>query len=250
MDETTAPELSHPELPRWSWSAADLFLFFGFFCVSFVVLTTASVQIARIFRPGISLTDLSGELQILIQVVLNFVWVGFIFFLIKVVHHQPIRESLHWIPTSRYRKIGSIALGVLMSIAVSLASSLFLPTTPLPIEKLAESTRSLIFLAVFGMFLAPIMEEIMFRGFFFTAMCDLTSPRVAVPVTALLFALLHAPQLWGSWPAVGLIFVLGYVLSLARYRSNSLVPSFIIHTAYNSTLFGVSVIGALLERGK
>jgi len=243
-------ETSSPELPRWHWTAADLFLFIVFFGVSFVVLTSASLLIARIFRPGISLTDLPGEIQILIQVALNFVWVGFIFFLIKVVHHRPIRESLHWIPTSRYQKIGSIAIGILMSIAVSLASSLFLPSRQLPIEKLVESTRSLVFLAVFSMFLAPIMEEIMFRGFFFTAMCDLTSPRVAILATALLFALLHAPQLWGSWAAVGLIFVLGYVLSLARHRSNSIIPSFMIHTAYNSTLFGVSVLGALLEHGK
>jgi membrane protease YdiL (CAAX protease family) len=250
MDETPSPELLRAELPRWSWSAGDLFVFIGFFCVSLVVLPALSVAIAGIFRPGISLTDLPGEIQILIQAVLDFVWVGFIFFLIKVVHRQPIRESIHWIPTSRYRKLGLIALGVLMSVAVSLASSLFLPKTPLPIEKLAESTRSLVFLAMFGMFVAPIMEEIMFRGFFFTVLCDLTSPRVAVPVTALLFALLHAPQLWGSWAAVGLIFVLGYVLSLARHRTNSLIPSFIIHTAYNSTLFGVSVIGALLEHGK
>jgi membrane protease YdiL (CAAX protease family) len=44
--------------------------------------------------------------------------------------------------------------------------------------------------------------------------------------------------------------VLGFILSLARHRSNSLIPSFIIHTAYNSTLFGVSVIGALMQQRK
>jgi hypothetical protein len=245
MDATLAPEL-----PRQQWAVRDLIVFIAFFILTLFFVPAACVAIARIFRPGITVVELPGEVQILIQALLDFVWVGFIFFLIKVIHRRPIRESIHWIPSSRYRTGGLIALGALLSVAVSLTSSFFLPSTPLPIEKLAESTRSLTFLAVFGMFFAPLLEEIMFRGFFFTALNDLASPRLAVPCTALLFALLHAPQLWGSWAAVALIFVLGFILSLARHRSNSLIPSFIIHTAYNSTLFGVSVIGALLQQRK
>jgi len=245
MDVTLAPEL-----PRREWAFRDLFAFVGFFILSLFFVPAACVAIARIFRPGITVADFPGEIQILIQALLDFLWVGFIFVLIKVIHRRPIREAIHWIPSNRYRTGSLIALGAGLSIAVALTQSFFLPSTPLPIEKLAESTQSLIFLAVFGVFFAPILEEIMFRGFFFTVLNDLASPRLAVSCTALLFALLHAPQLWGSWAAVVLILVLGFILSMARHRSNSLIPSFIIHTAYNSTLAGFSVISALMQQRK
>jgi len=67
-----------------------------------------------------------------------------------------------------------------------------------------------------------------------------------VPSTAALFTLLHVPQLWGSWAGILLILLVGYVLSLVRDRTNSLIPSFIIHTAYNAMLFGVFALSTLL----
>ena len=72
---------------------------------------------------------------------------------------------------------------------------------------------------------------------------------IAVSVTAILFALLHLPQLWGSWAGVVLIFVVGYVLSYVRLRANSLIPSFIIHTSYNAMLFGVFALSTFVQKG-
>jgi membrane protease YdiL (CAAX protease family) len=46
-----------------------------------------------------------------------------------------------------------------------------------------------------------------------------------------------------------MIFVVGFVLSIIRQRSNSIVPSFIVHTAYNGMLFGAEALSALLQRG-
>jgi membrane protease YdiL (CAAX protease family) len=61
---------------------------------------------------------------------------------------------------------------------------------------------------------------------------------------------MHAPQLWPSLAGILLILAVGYVLSIVRERSNSLIPSFIVHTAYNSMLVGASAIGTLLQKGK
>ena len=58
---------------------------------------------------------------------------------------------------------------------------------------------------------AGLFEEIIFRGFLFKVLSDVRGPDAAVVVTAILFALLHLPQLWGSWAGVALIFgSLGY----------------------------------------
>src|SRR5205823_6304407 len=90
---------------------------------------------------------------------------------------------------------------------------------------------------------------IFFRGFLFRVLFDTRGARTAVSITAILFALLHVPQLWGSWAGVALIFVVGYVLSLVRWRTNSLIPSFIIHTSYNAMLFGVFALSTFVQKG-
>ncbi len=61
----------------------------------------------------------------------------------------------------------------------------------------------------------------------------------------MLFAALHLSQLRGNWPAVIVIFLVGYVLTLVRYRTDSLIPSVIMHTAYNAMIFGISALGTV-----
>src|SRR5207237_9702555 len=101
----------------------------------------------------------------------------------------------------------------------------------------------------FAIVFAPLFEEIIFRGLRLKVLFDISGPGIAVTATAILFALLHLPQLWGSWAGVILIFVVGYVLSLVRQRSNSLIPSFIIHTSYNTMLFGVFALSTFVQKG-
>jgi len=232
------------------WGVADLAVFGSFFALTLWFLPTVFVFIAGKFISGVSVSNLSGEAQILIQSVLDILWVGFIFFLIKVIHRQRILESIHWIRTQHFRKSNLIAIGAALALAVLIVSSFFPPKSAPPIAKLVESTGSLYVLVAFGVLFAPLAEEVMFRGFFFTVLDELGGPRVAVPCTALLFAFVHAPQLWGSWAGIVLIFVVGYILSVIRQRSNSLIPSLIVHTAYNSMLFCMSVLLGLLQRGK
>lgn len=238
------------EQTRPFWSVSDLFLFGAFFLLTLVFVPAVLVLIMRIFIPGLSPANLPGEAQILIQAILDLLWVGFIFFLIKVLHRRNILESLHWIRTTPFHAARLIALGATLAVAVLVVSTFFPPSSAPPIDQLVESTKSLSILVFFGVALAPIAEEIMFRGFVFNVLDDLGGVRVAVPCTALLFALLHAPQLWGSWAGIVLIFVVGYVLSVVRNRSNSLIPSFVVHVSYNSMLFGASALGALFQHGK
>jgi len=236
------------EIVRPDWTFADLAVFGTFFALTLLILPWAIVSILAGFIPGLTIDNIPGIAQILIQGALNLIWVGFIFFLIKSIHHRSIRESLHWFPSRKYGVARLIFLGVTLAVIALLVSSRFPPDQATPIEKLVESRGSLYLLILFGIFFAPITEEIMFRGFFFGVISSLRGDRLAVPSTALLFAPLHAPQLKGSWAGIGLIFIVGYVLSILRQRSNSLVPSFIVHTAYNSMLFGAGALSALLER--
>jgi len=249
MDTTPALEPSPQPSIAW-WAVADLVAFGAFFLFTLIFLPAALVLIARVFIPGLTAADLSAEAQILLQAALDVTWVGFLFFLVKVVHQESILETFRWNRSHQYRVVTLIAIGVALAIAVFAVSSLFPPSSPPAIEKLAESSRSLYMLVIFSVFFAPLVEEIIFRGFIFNALSELGGSWLAVPATAALFALLHAPQLWPSLAGVVLIFVVGCVLSMVRQRSNSLIPSFIVHTAYNGMLVGASALGTLLEKGK
>ena len=180
---------------------------------------------------------------------MNSVLVGFIAFLIKVVHRQSFVETIHWFRNHQFSTGFLISLGATLAISVLLVSSFFPAGEPPPIERLLSSATAVYVFAIFGIGAAPLFEEIIFRGFLFKVLFDIGGSGMAVSVTAILFALLHLPQLWGSWGGVILIFIVGYILSFVRLRSNSLIPSFIIHTSYNTMLFGVFALSTFVQKG-
>jgi membrane protease YdiL (CAAX protease family) len=227
--------------PQYPWRVTDLVVFGVFFL--FVVFLL-NVIVIRFWGK-----DLTAMSQVVLQGIMDCMLVGFIAFLIKVVHRQSFLQTIHWSRNHQFRTGFLISLGATLAISVLLVSSFFPAGEPPPIEKLLSSTTAVYVFAIFGIAAAPLFEEIIFRGFLFKVLFDIRGAGTAVSVTAILFALLHVPQLWGSWAGVGLIFVVGYVLSVVRWRSNSLIPSFIIHTSYNAMLFGVFALSTLIQKG-
>jgi membrane protease YdiL (CAAX protease family) len=243
------PNIDKQEPPHRPWSFVDLVVFALFFGMTFIVIPLATREIARIFNPQFELTDLTAVDQVLLQGVMNLVLLGFIAFLVKVVHRLSFRDTIHWFRNYEFNNGFLIALGAMLAVSVLIVSSFFPPKEAPPIEKLLTSTLAVWVFAIFGTLLAPLFEEIMFRGFLFKVLHDIGGPAAAVTVTALVFALLHLPQLWGSWAGIALIFAVGYILSWVRQRSNSLIPSFIIHTSYNAMLFGLFALSTFVEKG-
>jgi membrane protease YdiL (CAAX protease family) len=139
--------------------------------------------------------------------------------------------------------------GFLLALIFLLLSSFFPAPSKSAIEALPENIPSLALVVLFGSILGPILEEIVFRGFLFKVVEDAYDASLAVPVTALLFAGLHLSQLAGNWPAFAVIFVVGYVLTVVRRRTGSIIPSIIMHTAYNSTILGISALAIIIGHG-
>jgi membrane protease YdiL (CAAX protease family) len=241
-------ETVEPPPPRSPWSMADLLVFGVFFALTVLLLPLGAIRVWNIFNPNLRLADLTATDQVFLQGVMNLVIVGFIAFLIKVVHGQSFIGTIHWFKGHQFRPAFLVSLGATLAITVLLVSSFFPSSEEPPIERLLSTTTAMYVFAIFGIAVAPLFEEIIFRGFLFKVLDDIRGPGTAVSVTAILFALLHLPQLWGSWAGVVLIFVVGYVLSFVRQRSNSLIPSFIIHTSYNGMLFGVFALSSLVQK--
>jgi len=235
--------------PKSPWRIADLIVFAVFFLLTVLFLPITALRVWHIFNPELRVADLTAVDQVILQGLMNSVLVGFIAFLIKVVHRQSFVETIHWFRNHQFSTGFLISLGATLAISVLLVSSFFPAGEPPPIERLLSSATAVYVFAIFGIGAAPLFEEIIFRGFLFKVLFDIGGSGTAVSVTAILFALLHLPQLWGSWGGVILIFIVGYVLSFVRLRSNSLIPSFIIHTSYNTMLFGVFALSTYVQKG-
>jgi membrane protease YdiL (CAAX protease family) len=90
------------------------------------------------------------------------------------------------------------------------------------------------FLAVVlaGGVLAPIAEELYFRGFVFRTYLQTRGPLVAYGATSLLFAVLHL-----NLPALLPILILSLIFCYAYRRTGSIVPSVVGHALNNSAAF-------------
>jgi uncharacterized protein len=128
-----------------------------------------------------------------------------------------------------------------------------------------RSTAALVAAAVFVCVIAPIAEEFFFRGFFFGVLRQWRitvggrelGPWVAAVLTGILFGLAHTGSASSAQYLIPLGF-LGFVLCLVRWRTGSLYPCMVLHSANNSLALGVNelhwsaaaiaglIVGALL----
>ena len=99
-----------------------------------------------------------------------------------------------------------------------------------------EGTTLLLLSAGLTCVVAPVCEELLFRGFIFTALRNWRGMWPAAVTTALVFGAVHA----GSAPAVDLVPLAGLGLGLCLlYRyTGSLYPCIAVHSLNNSLAFG------------
>jgi len=240
------PASAQEHEPRFRWQSLDVAVFVVFFVGTVFILPSIAYLVLQFLQPGLEITDLSGVQLILIQAVMNLAWVGFIFFLISKVHHQPILRTLRMLPTNNLAVIRMLGTGALLAIVALVATSFFPAPTDTPLQQLLSTTPSIVLFVTFGIFVAPVLEEIVFRGFVFTALVDLCGSKAALLITTASFAALHFFQIGGSWPAVIVILFISYVFTAVRQRRDSTLASAILHTAYNATIFAASVVASIL----
>jgi membrane protease YdiL (CAAX protease family) len=97
----------------------------------------------------------------------------------------------------------------------------------------------IVFVAVI---IAPLLEEMMFRGFIQTTIRSFFNIRnsawPAIAASSVFFAMMHADR--GHWPS---LFILGVCLGYSYEKSGSLFRPIFIHLFFNAT----SIIGTLIQ---
>jgi len=94
-------------------------------------------------------------------------------------------------------------------------------------------------LIVMAVVIAPLVEEILFRGLFQTMIRSyLERPWPAIVVTSALFAAIHAD--WSHWPS---LFMLSLGLGYSYEKSGSLLRPIFMHALFN----GISIAAVLTQ---
>jgi CAAX protease family protein len=140
----------------------------------------------------------------------------------------------------RVRDLWFILAGIGLEIALAVAI--------FPIADLVDNERQgvvqdlesahglhLVLLALFAGLIAPVCEELLFRGLLLRALRRRFSTVVAVVISALVFALVH-PALdpsWGTFVIVPALFGLGAISGAVAVRRGDLSASIMLHIGFN-----------------
>lgn len=125
---------------------------------------------------------------------------------------------------------------VILILSIMVLNLLGYNPPPQPVfEVFMEEKRSnmLLFLAAFVSVFGPIVEEIFFRGFMYSAVKKRLGILSAVFLSTLIFSFLHT-NIVGFLP----IMVLGALLAYLYEVTGSLVPSITVHIIHNSIILG------------
>ncbi len=233
----TEPPVPPPASPPWTFREVVFLAFLAIFLVAF--FQAIAIGVARVHRPQAPLMTLAQDARVILppQIVAYLVLLGCMVLLLRSrgLHFW---RNLKWnFPSSRWYAF--VALGAILSATVLRASS-FLPIPKqLPVDQFFADTFSAYMLAVFGITLAPLMEELYFRGFLYPVLERRLGMPTAVLITSGIFALIHASQLGHAWAPLLLLLFVGVALTVARVQTGSVASSFLIHVGYNTTLFAM-----------
>lgn len=130
-----------------------------------------------------------------------------------------------------------LAGGVTLQVGLLLLGSLLPMPKNAPIQEFFRTARDAWTVSVFGVLVAPICEEVYFRGLLYPALARWVGAPVSVVLTSLAFAIIHAPQLGAAWGPVLIIFLVGITLTTVRAVKKSVAATILMHMAYNGTIF-------------
>ena len=231
-----------PLAPREIWKPRDLLLLVAF--IPFALLASKLVVLIGyvVLQPftgwHVKVDAVQSDtIFLLVQQCVFYVFIlGFLFLLAMLEHRQPFWKSLGWKKPTARQVAGYLAGGGGLAVAVGVALSMRPDTQGFPLEQLFNSRIACYAIGAFAIAVAPVVEELVFRGLLFAILERAVGLRFAVVATAVLFAGLHVPEYWHAWNHVFMILIVGMVFSLARGLTGSLTPSIILHIGYNSLM--------------
>lgn len=233
FETPTVPEQSDP-----AWTGFDLvrLLVLGIVAL-FAGVGIVLLAVHFLIEPHASIGALGRSPIVIVagQGVAYLLLIGYMYVLVtRERRQQNFLSAIHWNPPKHPELY--LILGVVLSIALELFANLLPMPKNLPIDTFFGTPAQAWALSIFGITLAPLMEELFFRAFLYPVLARSMGVFAAIIVTGFAFALLHGSQLSFSWGPVLVIFLVGVVLTAVRAYKNSVAAGLLIHIAYNATI--------------
>jgi uncharacterized protein len=231
--EIAQPVMAPPEkIPFWGYN--DLLLFIGLVPVC-MLLGFGLIRLPLLLlhvHPAVEVEEALPE-QCL----------GYLFIfgaLAAIIRHgygQPFWASLGWTRTRVPSSLIAVA-GVLTAFMVVVASNLIrLPDTANPMTELMSTRTAILLMAVFGTTVAPLCEELAFRGFLQPLLVRGMGAAPGILLAAIPFGLLHFQEYGNSWPHVAIISGAGAAFGAMRQATGSTKAAALMHASYNAFFF-------------
>lgn len=224
--------------PAWSgWDVIAVLVVTVLAVFGFSIVALAVVHVFPAYR-HLAIAELATNAKVIVgsQAAAYPVVIVFMVGLVRARSGQPFAQAIQW------RWPGNTAptfilLGILLAF-VTESLSRFLPIPKsLPMDKYFNEASSAYLMAVFGITLAPLLEELFFRGMLYPLLRRRLGILIAVVLTSAAFASIHGAQLGYAWGPIVSIFFVGIAFTAVRERTGSVASSFLMHVGYNLTLF-------------
>ena len=88
-----------------------------------------------------------------------------------------------------------------------------------------------------GVIVAPVAEEVFFRGFVFAGLRQRYDWKKAALISSALFAVIHVTP-----TAMIPVFILGFIFAYLYHRSNSIWPAILMHVSTNALALGLAYV--------
>ena len=183
-----------------------------------------------------------GILALISYLVLQFLAAG----LISVEHYEPIAGVIAlfvfgWLLrkkrmlrlSNRDLKgsllLSCVGIGIGLALLSKLTFVVGVLTQPVVLEQSSAASPAFLWVESIATkaVLIPIVEELLFRGILFGSFASSFSYKLAIPLSAAIFALVHYTV---SWP---MVFLIGTMLAWIYWRTGSLAAPMVIHCTVN-----------------
>ena len=238
------PESASDENPVWNgWDVA----LFAVVAVVSLFVAGALMAVFYFAAHGVKTAkaeDINGDLRFIlpVQVFSYAVMVFTMYATVRWRYGRSFLDAIRW-NWSRIRPWMFVAAGIALAIASQLSEVVLRVPKDLPIQKFFATTAGAYLMGVLGVLIAPVVEELFFRGFIYPVIARRLGMIGGIAITGALFALLHGAQLAYSWTALLIMFAIGAVLTAIRAVTKSVAASTITHITYNFVLMATLWIG-------
>ena len=221
------------------WAGRDVLLLILVALFALIFCGIAIGLFVAAFHPKQKPEELAGMavISILAQAFTSLAVFGAMYWMVVRRYRSPFWDAVRWRWPAGATGILCASGGVAVAMLVNFTSSFAPVPKSLPIYKLFETTTAAYAMAGYGILVAPVIEELFFRGFLYPVLARRKGVPLAVLLTSVAFMLIHASQLGGAWLPLLILFFVGLTFTLARAWSGSVAVPYLMHVAYNTTLF-------------